>query len=53
MRPSDAAIGGGIAGFAAIGLWKAIDWIVDPHFLTGAIAGWYLHSGWTAFKFLF
>jgi hypothetical protein len=53
MRRTDAAIGGGIAGIAAVGLWKVIDWIVDPHFVTGAIAGWYLHSGWDALKQLF
>lgn len=53
MKRTDAAIGGGVAAIAAIGLWKVIDWIIDPHFVTGAIFGWYVHSGWDAVKRLF
>lgn len=53
MRRADAAIGGGVAAVAAVGLWKVIDWMIDPHFLTGAIFGWYAHTGWEALKGFF
>ena len=53
MKRTDVAVGGGVAAIVAVGVWKVIDWIIDPHFLTGAVFGWYVHSAWQAVRNLF